>query len=153
MHLGRFFAAVALLFLILLLWHCGVFPQLTFEIQCRKVAGVEVKNPKLWRQYLVERRADLLRSGIPLETWPVTTTDHFTYTSDWVLNRTPKELKNKAFRDDSYLLLKSTGEPVARFRDLRLMYDTIETTMSRNCTTAFPGLYTGLRPRSAPADR
>ena len=85
-------------------------------------------------------------TGNSTDRWPLNVTDHFTYTTDFMLRRTPENLKNEPFRDDAYLLQSSTGEVVARFRDLRLRYDTIETTMSRDCTTDYPGLYTGARP-------
>ena len=146
MHYGRFSAFLALVLLILLLWHCGVVPQLTFERQCRSVAGFEVKNQSLWRQYLIERRQHLVSTGNSTDRWPLNVTDHFTYTEDVMLHRTPDTTKNKSFRNDAYLSLKSTGELVARFRNLRLQYDTIETTMSRDCTDDYPSLYTGSGP-------
>lgn len=154
MHFLRFSAALALAFLFLLLWHCGVVAQFTFERQCKRIAGIEVRNPILWRQYLIERRRSLVRAKVtedgreidPTDRWPLVVTDHFTYATDWMLHRTPQNLKNKAFRNDAYISLISTGEPVARFRDLRLMYDTIETTMSIDCTSDYPELYTGSRP-------
>lgn len=155
MYSPKSFALIVIvLALSLIVWRCGAVAQFTFERQCRHVAGIEVKNPVLWHQYLIERRRFLVRSKVtvdgveinPTDLMPVIGTDHFTWTSDWVLHGSPESPKNKAFRDDAYLSLKNTGEPVARFKDLRLRYDTIETTMDRACTTDYLELYTGSRP-------
>jgi hypothetical protein len=155
---GRFSALLALLLLILSLWRCGVFAQIDFRRQCRSIARIEVKNPALWRQYLLERRQYLRRSKVtvngveidPTDLWPIIANDHFFYTTEWVMHGKASVPKNKPFRNDAYLYLNATGEPVARFHDLRLSYDTIETTMSDDCTSKFPELYTGSRPHRGP---
>ena len=152
-HYGRFAALLALLLLIFSLWNCGVFAQLDFERQCKRVAKIDVQNAALWQQYQIERRQFLRRSRVtvdgkeidPADRFPVIGTDHFTYTTDW-LRRQSDWPRNKPLRNDAYLVSKSVGERVARFHDLRLLYDTIETTMSMDCTSSFPELYTGSRP-------
>ena len=154
MRYGRFSAFLALLFLIFSLWRCGAFAQMDFERQCKQVAKIDVQNPELWQQYQRERRQSLRRSRVtvdgveidPADRFPVIATNHFTYTTDWILHGKTEAPKNKAFRNDAYLALTATGEPVARFHDLRLLYDTIQTTMSEDCTSNFPELYTGSRP-------
>jgi hypothetical protein len=152
MHFIRFSAFLLLALLVLVLWRCGVVAQLTFEGQCKKVAGIDIANEKLWHQYLLERKRTFVDTKVtvngveiePTDLWPVITTPHFRAANDWVLDGKPMP-KNVAFRNDEYIFWTGTGERVAHFRNLRLRYDTIETTMSMDCTINYPELYTGSR--------
>jgi hypothetical protein len=134
----------------LLLGACGPSPEY-FAQRCQDIAGIEVQNRNLWREYLRERKEQLATGKVtvngkeidPTDLHPVVGTKTFTVTNDWVLNGRPGAPTGKPYRNDKYIVHNSTGERVARFRDLNARVRTFEITLSWTCTDNHPHLYTG----------
>jgi hypothetical protein len=137
---------------ILTLGGCG--PSLEeFAKQCQRVAGIEVQNQGLWREYLGERKQRLAHSKVtvngkeidPTDLNPVVGTENFRWTNDWVREGHPSIPKRKPYRNDEYVIQIGTGQPVARFRNLNMSVPSLETTLGYSCTADYPHLYTGGR--------
>ena len=141
---------------ILLVAGCGTSVESGFARQCRKIAGIEVKNQARWRQYLAERAVTLARvkttvNGVEVPSTdlsPVVSTKNFNWINDWVLRGRPSTPMNEAYRDDKYIILKATREPVARFRTLFLNVTSSDGQSGFDCLNSYPHLYTGAPQRS-----
>jgi len=139
---------------ILLLGSCDAYAEHAFAERCQRIAGIEVKNPQLWREYLRERKQRLEQTRVtvdgvridPTDLYPVTGTDNFHFTDDWELNGKPSSPTGEPYRDDFYVFRKSTGVPVARFRNVSLRIDTFVSPRRFDCIFNYPHLYTGSRP-------
>jgi hypothetical protein len=141
---------VALMFAVIALTSCGPSPE-EFAKQCQEIAAIEVQSPRLWREYLRERKERLSKREVIVEGRkidatdldPVVETDSFERTNDWVLQGRPKTPNRKPYRNDHYVRERSTGHAVARFRNLDVSIPSIETTVGYSCTVDHPYLYTG----------
>lgn len=129
-----------------------------FAKQCESISGIDVQDERLWRDYLLQRNQVLARLNATAndkeikstDLSPVVITDNYRWTNDSKKYGNPNVPNGYPYKNDVFVIQIGTEKPVARFRNLSMSVQYIDTNSTYNCIDNYPELYTGAHATEAP---